>query len=44
MPTLGGRLDEALDEAHKAAKLYLSRPPRGLEVVGHDDVESESAS
>ena len=37
MPTLGERLDEALNDTHQAAKLELPRPHRGLAVVGLDN-------
>jgi integrase len=44
MPTLGAHLDDALDAAHKEAKSNLSRPIRGLEVVGLESAEDGNAS
>ena len=44
LPTLGGRLDAALDQAHRAAKSNVSRPVRGLEVVEIETAEDLNAS
>jgi integrase len=44
MPTLGGRLDDALDQAHRAAKSNVSRPVRGLEVVEIEAADVINAS
>ena len=44
MPSLGAHLDEALDNAHVEAKSNLSRPARGLDVVGMKTAEDENAS
>jgi len=44
MPTLGAHLDEALDQAHRDARLNLPRPVRGLTVVGPETAEGGNAS
>ena len=43
MPTLGARLDEALDAAHEAAKQNLPRPLSGLEAVDSKRAEGGNA-
>jgi len=44
MPTLGAHLDEALDAAHRDAKLNLPRPVRGLGAEPSHGSESSNAS
>lgn len=44
MPTLGARLDDALERAHRDAKANLLRPARGLDVVGLEAAEGGNAS
>jgi integrase len=43
MPSLGARLDDALEQAHQDARATLSRPARGLDVVGLETAEGETA-
>jgi integrase len=44
IPTLGARLDDALDAAHRDAKQDLPRPVRGLVAVDSQLVHSRNAS